>query len=64
MQCTAYARISDEKLEKLQKYEEEFGTILVAYERMPDFAKLSDSELNEIREEEKRIGKVLVAYGN
>lgn len=62
MQCTAYARISNEKLKMLQKHEKELGTILVAYENIPGFAKLSDSELKEIREEEKKIGKVLVAY--
>ncbi|QYZ78941.1 hypothetical protein E2N92_05635 [Methanofollis formosanus] len=62
MQCTAYAHLSDEKLKKLRKFEEEFGTILVAYEKVPAFADLSDDEIRDVQKEEKKLGKILIAY--
>ncbi|QSZ66971.1 hypothetical protein RJ40_05420 [Methanofollis aquaemaris] len=62
MQCTAYAHLSEEKLKQLRKIEEEFGTVLVAYEKVPAFAALSDDEVREVREKEKKLGKILIAY--
>jgi hypothetical protein len=62
MQCTAYAHLNGEKLKDLQAMEKEFGTILVAYEPVPEVAHLSESELQEIKVEEEKIGKILVAY--
>ncbi|MDD3622712.1 MAG: hypothetical protein PHQ81_09935 [Methanofollis sp.] len=62
MQCTAYAHLNDEKLKTLKKFEDEFGTILVAYEKIPAFADLSEDEVKTVQEEEKKLGKILIAY--
>ncbi|WP_342678893.1 hypothetical protein [Methanofollis sp. UBA420] len=62
MQCTAYAHLSDEKVKRLQAFEKEFGTTLVAYEKVPAIARLNEDEVGEIREKEKKLGKILIAY--
>jgi phage terminase small subunit len=57
-----FAELNEEYVAKVQKLEEEMGTIILALQTVHPFAALSDEAVRKIRELEHELGVVMLAY--
>jgi predicted xylose isomerase-like sugar epimerase len=57
-----FADLTEEYVAKVQKLEEEMGTIILALQAVHPFAALSDEAVSKVRELEHELGVVMLAY--
>ncbi len=56
------ANLDEASLARIQKMEEQMGTLILALEPHHPLAKLDDPQLKRLRELEQELGVVLLAY--
>jgi hypothetical protein len=56
------ANLDDAGLEKLQRMEEAYGTLILALEPHYPLAELSEEQVNTLSQLEEELGVVLIAY--
>ncbi|HMQ35494.1 MAG TPA: hypothetical protein PKD53_32590 [Chloroflexaceae bacterium] len=56
------ANLDQGSLERLRQLEQEFGSVIIAYQPESPFAGLSDEQVRRLKELERELGVVLLAY--
>lgn len=60
--CMSFARLSQEKYERVRQLEQELGTPIIAVEERCHWSSLDEDKLRKLQEAERELGVVLLAY--
>ena len=59
-----FANLDENSLEKLHRYEEAMGTVILAVQPHYPFADLSEEQVHRIKQLEQDLGVILLAYNS
>jgi hypothetical protein len=62
MVVLGFTHLERPALEDVQKLEEKYGIILLAYEKPPEHAELNQDQIIQVQQLERKLGCRLIAY--
>jgi 3-dehydroquinate dehydratase len=60
--CMSFAKLDQEKYDKVRKLEEELGTHIIAVEQKCHWSNIDQNILDRLQEAEEEMGVILLAY--